>query len=174
MEFAELLASSPHAVPAEAAPTPVAGVTVEYRAGSASLDFQALYDSAGIPNSDEVEQLENFLSRLDASLPQASKLAAAQAFLGAIGKGKEHVLEDAARKIHHVRGILVGKQQETQAAWADEQREVEALQAQIESHRQRMEALNGELEAVRQACLGEESRLQAARVFFGNVESASR
>ena len=56
------------------------------------IDFQQQYDLAGIPDTDEVEQLENFLARLDPSLPSVSKLAAAQAFLGAIGKDKEAVL----------------------------------------------------------------------------------
>ena len=46
-----------------------------------SIDFQGLYDQAGIPNTDEVEQLEKFLEGLDNSLPQASRLAAAKAFL---------------------------------------------------------------------------------------------
>ena len=33
-----------------------------------------------------------------------------------------------------------------------------------------MQETNRELEGVRMACLQEESRLQAARVFFGSVE----
>lgn len=171
-EFQEFLGQNPLAVP-EGELSSGTGVSdasrLPVQLGDAGIDFQAHYDSVGIPDTDEVEQLENFLSRLDSSLPQASKLAAAQAFLGAIGKGKEHVLEDAARKIHCVRGILAGKQEETAAATAHEQEQVAALQAQIEQHRQRMEALAHELEGIRQACIGEESRLQAARVFFGSV-----
>jgi hypothetical protein len=174
-EFAQMLASSPHAVP-EAPVQAVDGsrVPVQFEAGASQIDFQAQYDVAGIPNTDEVEQLEGFLSRLDTSLPQTSRLAAAQAFLGAVGKDKEDVLSDAARKIACVRGILLGKEEETQALWAEEQRQVEALQAQIEQHRQRMEAVTRELEAIRLACVGEESRLQAARVFFGSVEPSPR
>jgi len=53
---------------------------------SGQIDFQALYDQAGIPNTDEVEAVERFLNGLDASLPDASKLAASKAFLSAIGK----------------------------------------------------------------------------------------
>lgn len=176
-QFAEFLASNPHAVPPGVPPgaaVPVGGVVpVAFEAGTSNIDFQAQYDAAGIPDTDEVEQLENFLSRLDSSLPQSSKLAAAQAFLGAIGRGREHVLGDAARKIQCVRGILAGKEQETQGACAEEQRRVEALQAEIEEHRQRMEALTRELDSIRQACLVEEARLQAARVFFGSVEPAA-
>jgi hypothetical protein len=182
-EFAEFLGHSPHAVPPLTPGTPAeplfagqpgaplegAWATPQAGAGSSGLDFQAQYDAAGIPDTDEVEQLENFLSRLDESLPQASKLAAARAFLGAIGKGKEHVLEDAARKIECVRSILAGKQEEVQQGCASEQQQIDALQAQIERHRQRMEGLMRELEGVRQACLVEEGRLQAARVFFGSV-----
>lgn len=182
-EFAEFLGDSPHAVSpltpgtrAEplfagqpGAPLEGAWAAPHAGAGSAGLDFQAQYDAAGIPDTDEVEQLENFLSRLDESLPQASKLAAARAFLGAIGKGKEHVLEDAARKIECVRSILAGKQEEVQQGCASEQQQIDALQAQIEKHRQRMEGLMRELEGVRQACVVEEGRLQAARVFFGSV-----
>jgi hypothetical protein len=184
-EFAEFLGASPHAVPPPA-PGVVAGQPVSGQLGmplaggwapspqpgsanAFEIDFQAQYDAAGIPNTDEVEQLESFLSRLDDSLPQASKLAAARAFLGAIGKGKEHVLEDAARKIDCVRSILAGKQEAAQQGCASEQEQIDALQAQIEQHRQRMEGLMRELEGVRQACVVEEGRLQAARVFFGNV-----
>jgi hypothetical protein len=174
-EFAEFLGASPHAVPAPApgavSGPPLAGAWAPPPggAGASELDFQAQYDAAGIPDTDEVEQLESFLSRLDDSLPQASKLAAARAFLGAIGKDKEHVLEDAARKIECVRSILAGKQEESQQGCASEQRQIDALQAQIEQHRQRMEGLMRELEGVRQACVVEEGRLQAARVFFGSV-----
>jgi hypothetical protein len=188
-EFAEFLGTSPHAVPPGVPPgapplgasSPAADVLGGTSAGgwvpappggasASGIDFQALYDAAGIPDTDEVEQLEGFLSRLDDSLPQASKLAAARAFLGAIGKSKEHVLEDAARKIHCVRSTLSGKEDEAQQGCASEQRQIDALQLQIEQHRQRMEGLMRELEGVRQACAAEEGRLQAARVFFGSLE----
>jgi hypothetical protein len=168
-EFAEMLAASPHAVPPAQSVAPV-NVALAGDAAHVAIDFQAQYDLAGIPDTDEVEQLENFLSRLDSSLPNASKLAAAQAFLGAIGKARDDVLGDAARKIQRVRGVVAGKEQEVAALLTEEQAQITALERQIEAHRQRMEALNRELEGVRHACLVEESRLQAARVFFGNVE----
>jgi hypothetical protein len=175
VEFQALLAQSPHAVPqGPADPVRAEDVRIDFAAGVATIDFQAQYDAAGIPDTDEVEQLENFLSRLDASLPNASKQAAAQAFLGAIGKSKDHVLEDAGRKIQRVRGVLSGKEQEIQASMAHEQALIDDLQRQIEQHRQQMQALTHELEGVRQACLVEESRLQAARVFFGSVEPVRR
>jgi hypothetical protein len=169
-EFAQFLGTSPHAVPQPSLDGQWAPPPVPSGLSASSIDFQAQYDAAGIPDTDEVEQLESFLSRLDDSLPQTSKLAAARAFLGAIGKSKDHVLEDAGRKIQCVRSMLASKQEETQLGCANEQRQIDALQAEIEQHRQRMEGLTLELEGVRQACLGEESRLQAARVFFGNVE----
>jgi len=170
-EFAELLSQSPHAVPAGQAhePVDVSSLALSHDGGTVSIDFQEQYDQAGIPDTDEVEQLEGCLSRLDASLPQVSKIAAAQAFLGAIGKDVNAVLEDAARKIKRVRGVLVGKEQETAAALAREQGEIDALQQKVEQHRTRMQELSRELEGLRQACLIEESRLQAARVFFGSV-----
>jgi hypothetical protein len=172
-EFAELLSTSPHAVP-QGQPEAVEASTVplEFEGGAVKIDFQAQYDLAEIPDTDEVEQLENFLSRLDASLPNASKLAAAQAFLGAIGKAREDVLGDAVRKIQRVRGILAGKEEDTRAGLAEEQQQIDLLARRIEQHRQRMEALNRELEGVRQACAAEESRLQAARVFFGSIDPA--
>jgi hypothetical protein len=171
-EFAKLLSADPHAVPQGTADRVEPGsVKLNVDGGAVTIDFQEQYDLAGIPDTDEVEQLENFLARLDASLPKASKIAAAQAFLGAIGKDKTAVLGDAARKIHRVRGILQSKEAETQDALGAEQQQIDALQAQIEAHRKRMEELNLELEGVRQACIVEESRLQAARVFFGHMEA---
>ena len=171
-DFAALLGDDPHFVGAdEIDPVPSESVTVSASPqGGVSIDFQAQYDAAGIPDTDEVEQLENFLSRLDQQLPHASKLAAAQAFLGAIGKGKEAVLEDAARKIRRVHGILASHQQTSAHSLASEQAAIDQLQAQINQHRERMEGLNRELEGVKKACLIEESRLQAARVFFGHVD----
>ena len=175
-DFANLLGGNEHVVPKDAyEPVEAGSVAVTADAfGLTTIDFQAQYDAAGIPDTDEVEQLENFLARLDPSLPNASKIAAAQAFLGAIGKDKNNVLEDAARKIERVRGILQSKEQETQQNLGNEQAEIDALQAKVESHRKRMEELNRELEGVRQACLVEESRLQAARVFFGNIDSGAQ
>lgn len=172
-DFQAMLAGTP------AAPQPPPDVVdpstlnISSAGGAITIDFQAQYDLAGIPDTDEVEQLEGFLTRLDPSLPQVSRVAAAQAFLGAIGKDANAVLEDAARKISRVRGIAGSKEQETQAALANEQAQIDQLQAQVEQHRARMQELNRELEGVRQACLAEESRLQAARVFFGNFNPAA-
>jgi hypothetical protein len=170
-DFQQFLTASPHAEP-QAAPEPVdvTEMAVSFDGSAAAIDFQEQYDRAGIPDTDEVEQLENFLTRLDPSLPNASKLAAAQAFLGAVGKSKDDVLEDASRKIKRVRGIVAGKEQETRGLVQNEQAEIEALQQQMEQRRQRIESLNRELEAVRHACVVEESRLQAARVFFGSID----
>src|SRR5687767_1385555 len=77
-----------------------------------SIDFQGLYDQMGVPNTDEVEALEKFLSGLDDSLPQSSKLAAAKAFLGAIGKAPRDVLGDAELKIKVVRAVESTKKTE--------------------------------------------------------------
>jgi hypothetical protein len=173
-EFAALLSGSPHAVPqGNAEPVDVASVQLSPNpSGGVAIDFQQQYDLAGIPDTDEVEQLENFIARLDPSLPQASKIAAAQAFLGAIGKDQSAVFADAERKIMRVRGILQAKETETREAIENEQGQIAQLQAQIEEHRTQIEKWNRDLEGVRQSCLVEESRLQAARVFFGNVSAA--
>jgi hypothetical protein len=168
-ELQELL-SNEHAVPDR----PVEAVdpsNVAMRTDGASvvIDFQAQYDAAGIPNTDEVEQLERFLGGLDQNLPYASKLAAAKAFLGAVGKGVNDVLRDAEHKIERVRAVRAGQEHSTQSLLAEEQAALEDLKTQMEQRKARMEQLNGELEGVRHACLVEESRLQAARVFFGTV-----
>lgn len=168
-EFAQLLAGSEHAVPSG----PVEAVSA-FRldvnvAGALQIDFQEQYNQAGIPDTDEVEQLEAFLGRLDSSLPHSSKVAAAEAFLGAIGKDRAAVLTDAERKILRVRGLLAAQQAETEQGLRQVQGEIDALSQRIEAHRRHMEELNRKQEAVRGACQTEESRLQAARVFFGNV-----
>jgi hypothetical protein len=172
-EFEALLSSSEHAVPPGVSePVPSEALKLGAQEGVVALDFQAQYDLAGIPNTDEVEQLEGFLSRLDGSLPQASKLAAAEAFLGAIGKDRSAVLLDAERKIKRVRGILSAMEAEAQQALAREQAEIDELNRRIEQHRHQMEGINRHIEGVRHACHVEEARLQGARVFFGNVAKA--
>ncbi len=173
-DFAALLAGNEHAVPADAV-EPVEPGSVEVTAaadGAVAIDFQAQYDAAGIPDTDEVEQLENFLTRLDPALPHASKIAAAEAFLGAIGKDAQAVLGDAERKIKRVHGIFQSQQQLTEQQLGAHKAEIDALQARIDEHRQQMEGLNRQLEGVRHACTVEESRLQAARVFFGSIKPA--
>ena len=109
------------------------------------------------------------MNGLDQHLPQTSKLAAARAFLGAVGKNVEDVLRDAARKIERVRAIRSGQEQSTEHSVSAERAAIQELTAAIEQRRATMEALTRELESVRHACLVEESRLQAARVFFGTV-----
>ena len=152
---------------ADAAPSvPVAAV------GQGELDFQALYDQAGIPNTDEVEALERFLHGLDESLPQASKLAAAKAFLGAIGKAPTDVLRDAGRKITVVRAVADAKRADVEKASSERQAAINELQRQIDEHRSALEALKRDLESVRAKCATEEGRLQGARVFFGAVGEA--
>ena len=176
-EFASLVGDSPLAVPADAAleaePVDVSQVAYEAVGADVRIDFQTQYDAAGIPDTDEVEKLEDFLSRLDTSLPQVSKLAAAAAFLGAIGKGQGDVLSDAERKIATVRALWKGKESQAQAELGSEQAAIAELQNQIEVHRQRMQAQQQELEGFRHACVVEESRLQAARVFFGSAGKPS-
>ncbi len=168
-EFAELL-STEHAVPEGAVEgVDPAEVVTSGAAGALEIDFQAQYDAAGIPNTDEVEQLERFLGGLDQNLPQASRLAAANAFLGAVGKSIQDVLRDAERKIGRVRAIRTGKEQATEAALGQEQARIQDLTASIEEHKARMQEQSAELEAVRRLCQVEEARLQAARVFFGNA-----
>jgi hypothetical protein len=168
-EFAELLATE-HAVPeAPVEGVDPAGIVISGAAGAVEIDFQAQYDAAGIPNTDEVEQLERFLGGLDQNLPHASRLTAAKAFLGAVGKSVQDVLRDAERKIGRVRAIRTGQEQATEAALAEEQARIQELTASIEEHRARMQEQSGALDAVRRACQLEEARLQAARVFFGNA-----
>ena len=154
-----------------AAPLP-AGTTVESLSGQ--IDFQGLYDQAGIPNTDEVEQLEKFLEGLDSSLPQASRLAAAKAFLGAIGKAPSHVVDDAGRKIQVVRAVGEVKGTDASNRQNELMAEIGRLEAQIEQCRSAMEAINAELEGVRHQCAVEEGRLQAARVFFGHLGNVQR
>lgn len=138
-----------------------------------TIEFQSLYDQAGIPDTDEVEQLERFLMGLDNTLPQASRLAAAKAFLGAIGKSPDHVVNDAGRKIEVVRAVGEAKGTDASNRQNALQMEIDRLNAQIEECRSAMEAINTELESVRRQCAAEEGRLQGARVFFGHL-GASR
>jgi hypothetical protein len=134
-----------------------------------NLDFQALYDQAGIPNTDEVEALERFLQGLEENMPQASKLAAAKAFLGAIGKAPADVIKDAGRKIAVVRAVVDAKRTDVEKAQGERQAAIAALQRQIDEHRGAIESMKRDLESVRAKCATEEGRLQGARVFFGAV-----
>lgn len=137
---------------------------------SGTVDFQALYDQAGIPNTDEVESLESFLHELDTELPQASKLAAAKAFLKATGKSSVDVLNDAARKIKVVRAIEGGKGEDARQVLTRQQAAVDDLQKQIDELRTGMESAKRDLESVKGQCASEEARLQGVRMFFGAMD----
>jgi hypothetical protein len=155
------LAHTPEAAPAELPPnTDLANL-------SGSIDFQGLYDQAGIPNTDEVEALEKFLVELDHDLPQASKLSSAKAFLKAIGKSPTDVLTDAARKIRVVRAVADSKTADSQHTISSEQAAIDSLQQQIDDHRAAIESVKRDVESVKLQCTTEESRLQGARMFFG-------
>ena len=136
---------------------------------SGQIDFQGLYDQAGIPNTDEVEALERFLIGLDESLPESAKVAAAKAFLGAIGKAAKDVITDAGRKITVVRAVVDAKRADTEQAIGQRQAVIADLQRQVDEHRSAIQALQGDLESARSQCAVEESRLQGARMFFGHV-----
>jgi hypothetical protein len=156
-------------LPAEEAPAPLpVGTSVQTLSGG-QIDFQGLYDQAGIPNTDEVESLERFLGGLDSSLPDGAKAAAAKAFLGAIGKAPKDVVTDAGRKITVVRAVGDAKRADSDQAVTQRQSAIAELQRQIDEQRAGIEALTKELESVRSQCAVEESRLQGARVFFGHV-----
>lgn len=136
---------------------------------SGQIDFQGLYDQAGIPNTDEVEALERFLTGLDESLPATAKVAAAKAFLGAIGKAAKDVLTDARRKIQVVRAVVEAKRADTDKAMGERQAVIADLQRQVDEQRSAIQALQGDLESARSQCAVEESRLQGARMFFGQM-----
>jgi hypothetical protein len=155
-------------VPEGTPPAPLGPQSAAQLTGS--IDFQALYDQAGVPNTDEVEALEKFLGGLDDSLPQSSRLAAAKAFLGAIGKAPRDVLGDAELKIRVVRSVEATKKTEVEGTVTAHQSTIDDLQRQIDEQRGAMEAARKDLESVRQQCVAEESRLQAARIFFGAVD----
>ncbi|HKA91604.1 MAG TPA: hypothetical protein VKE22_28270 [Haliangiales bacterium] len=154
---------------AASAPSPLPADAVPATFGAGAIDFQALYDQAGIPNTDEVEALEKFLGGLDMELPQASKVAAAKAFLNAIGKSPNDVLEDAGRKIQVVRVVGEAKGAEAAKVLADHQAAIDELNKKIEEHRAAMEQTHREMESVKGQCAVEEGRLQGARTFFGHV-----
>lgn len=154
-------------VPAGVVGTLPSGTDVAALKGT--IEFQSLYDQAGIPNTDEVEQLERFLGGLDSSLPQASHLAAAKAFLSAIGKAPTDVMNDAARKIEVVRAVGEAKGGDAQQRLGQLQGEIDNLQRQIEECKVAMQQLHAEAEGVKAQCASEENRLQEARVFFGAV-----
>jgi hypothetical protein len=158
------LAQTPEAAPAELPPD------TDRSKLSGTIDFQGLYDQAGIPNTDEVEALEKFLVELDHDLPQASKLSSAKAFLKAIGKSSTDVLTDAARKIRVVRAVADSKSADSQRAITTEQAAIDTLQKQIDDHRAAIEAAKRDLESVKAQCTTEESRLQGARMFFGVMD----
>jgi hypothetical protein len=157
--------------PDDSAAPPLDGGTAPLAAPpvGGAIDFQALYDQAGIPNTDEVEALEKFLGGLDMELPQASKVAAAKAFLGAIGKSPNDVLEDAARKIRVVRVVDDAKRADGDKLLGERQAAINALNQQIEDQRGAMEQIRRDLESVKGQCAVEEGRLQGARTFFGVV-----
>ena len=135
----------------------------EAAALTGAIDFQTLYDQAGIPNTDEVEALERFLGGLDSNLPDASKLAAAKAFLGAIGKAPSDVITDSGRKIEVVRAVADAKRADTEKAVGERQAAINELQRQIDEQRAAIEGMQKDLESVRSQCVVEESRLQGAR-----------
>jgi hypothetical protein len=158
--------------------SPVTAVSLpagtEPAALTGAIDFQMLYDQAGIPNTDEVEALERFLGGLDDNLPETSKLAAAKAFLGAIGKAPADVITDSGRKIEVVRAVADAKRSDSEKAVGERQAAINELQRQIDEQRGAIEGMQKDLESVRSQCVEEESRLQGARMFFGYVnESAS-
>ncbi len=163
LEKFKLGEEAPIALPADTTAAQLAG----------TIDFQALYDQAGIPNTDEVEALEKFLGGLDSSLPQASKLAASKAFLGAIGKSPADVITDAGRKIKVVRSVEAAKNEATAQTGEVHQEAIAKLMKQIEEHKAAIEAALRDHENVKGQCVVEEARLQGARVFFGHMDRTS-
>jgi hypothetical protein len=164
-EFAAMLSGSPHAEPQGGAEPDdastvqmsamrLAGWRSTFRRNTTRREFEHRRG----------RELENFIARLDQSLPQASKIAAAQAFLGAIGKDKAAVFGDAERKIMRVRGIAQAKGRETRAAMRRRQAQIAELRRRSRRAPAARRGTDRHLEAVRSACLVEESAAGFARV----------
>lgn len=158
-------------VPEGGEPAPTLPPATDVTQLTGTIDFQGLYDQAGIPNTDEVESLERFLGGLDDQLPQMSKVAAAKAFLGAIGKAPSDVLADAERKVQVVRAVDASKRGDADAKIAEHQRRIDELQGLIDEQRAAIELSRKDDDSVRHQCTVEEARLQGARVFFGAMDA---
>lgn len=140
----------------------------------ASINFRSLYEQAGVLDTGEVEMLEKFLGELEPSLPQAIKVTSAKAFLKAINKSPEDVFRDAALKLKVVRALQEAKTKELNAQTAKNQQEIDALQKKIDTLREANLEAHQQIEALKARCSGEEARLQAARLFFGEQEKPQK
>lgn len=147
---------------ASAAPSPVP---------SGEIDFQAIYQQAGIPVAAfTVEQTLDMLAKLPADLPLDTKrqmLKVTISSMGtAIGATAESIVTDATRKLSALSGYADSAAKRTKEYVNSTEQEIIELQKQIDEKKASIQKTMSALEQISTACHNEADRLDDVLEFF--------
>jgi hypothetical protein len=139
------------------------------------VDFGVIYQQAALPVTPfTAEQVIDILSSLPPELPLKARQQTVKATLNAVGKSvgatSETIVADASRKLEAITAYVNKVSEQTSGLVATEEKEIVAMQAQIEEKRKAIaEAQRRKTEAT-QICQAEAVRLRKVLEFFGTEQ----
>jgi hypothetical protein len=137
-------------------------------------DFAPIYQQSGLPPASfTAEQMLDMLNSLPPELPLDTRRQTVKVTLNAIGKNigatPETIVADASRKLAALNAYLEHLSQETGEFVAATEREIAALQAQVEEKRKSMQAAQEKQTQSRRLCDAESDRAVGRRTLPGRV-----
>jgi hypothetical protein len=136
-----------------------------------AVDFSSVYRQAGIPSAAfTAEQTLDMIAGMPKELPLETKRQTVRVTLGAIGKSigatPETIIADASRKLAALSSYADSAAQRTAEFTTATEREIAALQAQIDEKRRAIETARENQATIQQACHAETDRLDDVLEFF--------
>ncbi len=134
-------------------------------------DFAAIYAQAGLPTVPfSAEQMRDMLNSLPAELPLPMRRQTMKVTLNAMGKSigatSDGIVADASRKMAALAAYAGSLSEQTKAQNSEAEREIAALQTQIEDKRRIIDQSQAELTEVVHLCNAESDHLDDVLEFF--------
>lgn len=137
----------------------------------AKMDFTAIYKAAQLPASPfSAEQMLEMLESLPSELPLATKRQTVKVTLASLGKtmgaSPETIVADASRKLTSLNAYVEHLTRRVNEFTAVEEKQIAAMQTQIEEKRKSIQDAKYQLTQSSHACENESERLDEVLEFF--------
>lgn len=160
---------APAAQAAVAAAAPPAFVNPPPPAPDGKVDFEAVFDAAGIDAEGRarVGRAGELLGSLPADTPMAVRQQIVEASLRAFGVSIDRIIESGALEIQALEGYIQAGAADTESLLAESARRIEQYENDIRALRQVMQQRVSEQQAVTAACNAKKLDVQRVLEFFG-------
>jgi hypothetical protein len=150
-------------------PTPLQTAPPAPEAGTGKVDFDAVFDAAGIPAEQrgQVDRARDLLANLPAETPATVKKQIVAASLKAFGIPIEQILAASTQEIQALEGYIQAGAAQAESFRTEAERKVAAFEQEIKRIREAAESRIREQQAASSACGAKKQEVQQILDFFG-------